>query len=206
MRLLAWAAYRTDKGDWRQDDHNASKLIKALKGDDINMFAKIPTIDGNRRRLTNSNRHMAAIWFAEWAARRIDTEMVLPVSLVPVPNSEATAESTDFATARLAEEIAARSERVASAAAVLRWVEPMPKSRSQNGLRNKMYLATKLRLLAKPKPAVVVLVDDVCTSGSHLHACRMKLREAGCPVLLAVCAGRTGFAEEPFNLLPEDMS
>jgi hypothetical protein len=218
LAVVSFASYLTTNiQEWRSDDHNASKFIKAIKGDKLNKYAYVPVLpDQPSRYLDNTNREDAVAWFGEMACDYLLKFHLNPeasVSLVPIPSTEAVVETTfeRFPALRLARALAdeLRAAKLdAEVADVLRWTEEMPKTRSGGGTRDPAVLFPRLTLIGKVESSTqYILVDDVCTSGGHLRAAAARLRGAGASALLAVCAGRTSqvAVDEPFKPSLEEL-
>ena len=68
VRVVYFATYLTRvDSSWRDEDHNASKFVKAIKGKPFNGYASIP-VGCRVERLTTTNSASAVDWFAEMAA------------------------------------------------------------------------------------------------------------------------------------------
>ena len=199
-----------ETGDaWRNEDHNASKFVKAVKGDELNGYAYVP-VAGEQRRLSNSNRDEVYGWWAVWAADQIQSCCSEGgILLVPVPGHADTVgkAATTGAPARLAEALAAALRERAGVYDVLRWDQVMVPARKRKGPRDAEVLLSHLRLDGEVPGRPVVLVDDVCTTRGHLRACATALAERGVEVVLAMCAGRTTWEQtaDPFEVEPENL-
>lgn len=199
LRVVYFATYLT-RGTLRPEDWNALKFIKALKGDPINGYARVPLPIGLRPKLQESNAHIAPKWFGLMAAELVDSEeWVRPFSFVPIPNRTATVDSEGSSrTAALAKAIAEAVEGEPPAVLdVLRWLQEWPSARSGFGSRDRDEIRGNLRLVAGKKELhllhqhPIVLVDDVMTSGGHLLGCADFLEEKKVRVQVALVAGRT---------------
>src|SRR6267143_3346780 len=95
-RLLCVCSYlvTNDYGLWRPQDHNASKFVKAVKGETLNGYAYVPVL-GVRRHLNNANLDDSVEWLGDMVASYMqEAAMEPPFVLVPVPNSSITTKSS----------------------------------------------------------------------------------------------------------------
>ena len=187
----------------RQEDFDATHLVKAVKGLPIHRSAHTTvTIGGRRVKITEKTKDMAIEWFAEWAAPLVDALGIQPKIVVPISSSSTVGKDpATFRTAKLASEVAKRCTTQATAFPFLRWKEAKPNSRN-GGTRDSRLLYQNLTLSRDLPPGDCVLVDDVCTKGGHLVAAVWFLESHTRTVLGAVCCGRTSSQrlEEPFKV------
>lgn len=205
--MVAYPVYPSQETAWRQPDYNANKLVKSLKGDQINGFAIVRDVNGTYVRITAQSSEPAYRLFGNWGARRLTQLNLGSVVLVPVPSSACTA--FDMVTTPVKMARALRQAMPQGQAAVGQWLrfhEAMQSSRT-GGTRNREVLRDNLRLSEAFAPSRVVLVDDVKTTGAHALACADVLRAAGANVEILVAAGTTVWSqhETPFDLAPEDL-
>jgi predicted amidophosphoribosyltransferase len=217
--VVSFASYLTDVTfqQWRPEDYDASKFIKAIKGDSLNKYAQVP-VRGVRLRLENSNRADAVGWFAQMAADYLTKDFRLnpeaSFGLVPVPSSDAVNKATfsrfparDLANA-LAKELQQAGIKRVGLADVLRWTQKLPSARKAGGSRDAGVLLPKLVLTQKLTGFdFYIMVDDVLTSGGHLQACAALVRKNGGQLAGAVCAGRTRqiAVDDPFKPATEEL-
>src|ERR1700730_5371612 len=103
------AQYLTEPvGNMRAVDYDATHLVKAVKGLDLNPNAySYVTIGGQRVRIIEGNKDRARDWFAEWAAKHVQDFGKHPKVILPVPSSKSTpAKPATFRTAVIAQKIA----------------------------------------------------------------------------------------------------
>ena len=190
LKLITLCAYLTDVSSvWRPEDHTASKMVKALKGDEINGWFDYK-VAGKYRRFDQSNVHefvdRIPIALARMIARHVDT----PASLVPIPNSHVTdVGAENFRTLVLAQGIATQSGGKLTAVPALVFKEPQPKSR-EGGPRSSEHFENAYALVANVR-GPIVLLDDVCTGGGHLIGAYRKLNSPLRNVILACAFGRS---------------
>lgn len=192
----------------RGADHDATLLVKAVKGLDIS--AKQYTwviIGGVNVKITDETKDRSIEWFAEWASAKIDAITVRPKVIIPVPSSSTVATSAPtYRTALIADAIAARCKR-AVAAPVLRFQNAGASSRSGDGTRDKNQIYNNLMLNGPIPTGSVFLVDDVFTTGAHLIASAWQLIDQGRAPSAAICCGRSLHAklQEPLSVDDVDL-
>jgi hypothetical protein len=194
--------------EMRPQDYDATHLVKAIKGRDLNakQYAMVQ-VGGRRTAIRQANKDTALEWFAEWAAPIVDETARGQKVLIPIPSSKTIPSSPDnFRTAEIARIVAARCQTPAVVAPVLRWTKPMPLASEEGGSRDPRILYPQLALIAKPPPGMCVFIDDVSTTGGHLIACAWKLADISRIVELALCGGHTTHEryEDPFSV-PDQM-
>jgi hypothetical protein len=206
LKAVSFAAYlTTDDAPWRDADYCASMFVKAIKARPFRGYGWIP-VCGKSYRLTQENSDDAIRWFGDIAADYLKGKLPDQVTLVPVPNSGCTVESTAVPrTFLLAQSINTRVSGVKLWDG-LRWKKPMMPS-SQGGTRDPYELYENLVATKTVPTDYIVLVDDVRTKGAHLIATKARLAEKGCDGFLAVCAGRTVLAQEksPFSTVEDEL-
>jgi predicted amidophosphoribosyltransferase len=187
LTVMTYVAYRTRHLSGVQSEYDAHKFIQAIKGRTVKGYAWIP-VAAVKRKLEQSNRDRAAVWFGELAAAEILARVPEPRVLIPIPNSDCVVGAAESRTGKLVHEIARHI--TATIWDGLRWVEPNIPS-SQGGPRDPEVLLANLRIVRRPATGSCVLVDDVTTSGGHFKAAAAKLRSRGMMVALAIAAGQT---------------
>ena len=190
LKLITLCAYLTDVTcPWRPEDHTSSKMVKALKGDDINGWFEYRVAGKNRRfDRSNVNEFVQRIPIA--LARMITRHIDSPATLVPIPNSHVIdAAAEGFHTLELAKAVAARTEGLLTAVPALVFNEPQVKSR-EGGPRSSTHFENAYTLVTKVR-GPIVLLDDVCTGGGHLIGAYRKLASPVRSVILACAFGRS---------------
>jgi predicted amidophosphoribosyltransferase len=177
--------------------------LLALRGESIQGEATIPVCSEDRV-LTNRNANDSIDWFGEMVAEYLDSCHVQPpFSLVPVPTSKSTLESSAGPwTTLLAISIASSGLDDVSVEDVLRWKQPLdPPSQRQDTVAELYENLAVLKPLPPESP--VVLVDYLFTGSATLRACAARLRQQGAQVLFALCAGRTATqsSHDPFAVV-----
>lgn len=203
--VVSFAQYLTrSEFPWRDDDYNACKFIKAIKGERINGYASVPV--GNAiRTLRQANADDAVEWFGEIASAA-KVKVMAPAFLVPIPNSDST----------VATRVVPRTLALANSLAevfpntqvldCLRFKKTMLSAR-KGGSRNPQEIYDNLSLTQDVRKKRIILVDDVHTTGAHLRAAAAKITSAGGKCETAVCAGRTALTPEdqPFSMLKQEL-
>lgn len=193
LSVLCRAQYLTSPvSSMRSADYDATHLVKATKGLDLNPKSySTVQIEGRWVRITSVNKDRAMDWFAEWAAQQINAAGNGPFVLVPIPSSKSTPTSAAiFRTAAIADKIAALVPG-AKVAPYLRFKAERPNSRDEGGSRSPCTLYGEM-VLTQPLPTGrIILIDDVMTGGGHLKAACWVLEDQGRTVDQAICCGRT---------------
>lgn len=193
--VTSFASYLVtdDYSSWRAEDHNASKFVKALKGERLNGYAYVPVL-GVRRYLGNGNLDDTIEWFADIVANFMQQNGIEPpFALVPVPNSGITLESDKKPrTLKLASAIAKKTGNDSKAVDCLRWKRGLGSARKGTGTRDVPTLYANLAVTKKiDKNVPHMLIDDAIASGGHLQACAAKLKHEGANADIAFCGGHT---------------
>ncbi|MEO1333712.1 MAG: phosphoribosyltransferase [Myxococcota bacterium] len=193
--FAAYPSYAKTQTPWRGTDFDSSEFVRLAKGKRINGHTTVRHPDTGRLvRLESDDisaaRELVGLWAAKALREEYREEKVL---LVPIPGSKCVRiRDRECAAVSLAETIVDVSKNMGLDVRVLdafRWTREMTPSH-QGGSRDPDYLRDHLRLLSVPNDSHVVLVDDVYTTGGHVKAATMKLREVGAVPDLALCVGR----------------
>lgn len=190
LKLISLCDYLTDvEAEWRDQDHTASKMVKALKGDVINGYFEIP-IAGKVTRFDQNNVHNFVARIPPALAKHIMRHCDGPATIVPIPNSHIVSPSTQgFKTLDLAKSIAQSSSGKFTVAPALVFKEPQDKARN-GGPRHADYLEDAYKVIGNVS-GPIILLDDVCTSGGHMIGAYRRLHGSKSPVILACTFGRT---------------
>jgi hypothetical protein len=187
LRLITLCSYLTAPDPpWRQSDHDASKMVKALKGDAIKGYfsAKI----GNQwTRFDQSNVDAFLKRIPLALAKVIALEFDGPAALVPIPNSDATSpDAANFRTLQLAKDVATASKGKLMAVPALVFAKAQQKSRT-GGPRSADHFEQAYKIVYDVR-GPIVLIDDVCTSGGHLIGAYRKLHAPPEREVVLACA------------------
>lgn len=199
LTVVAFASYLTRGREWRDEDHSALKFIKAIKGKHFNGYGHVP-VRGFRHKFDLATRLHTHTYFSWLAADHLVAKRWVSkkytINLVPIPSSDAVKgakfdrfPARDIAKA-LQRELKAKGV-TAQVVDILRWTSAKTPSHA-GGTRDPHELYRALSVTAGiSEDADYLMVDDVCTAGGHLRACKRRLDEAGAKVYRAICAGRT---------------
>jgi hypothetical protein len=206
LKLLSLCAYLTDsEAEWRAEDHRATKMVKAIKGDPIKGYFH-SIVGGRRRTYDQSNIQEFVDRIPRALAINILRHHDGPATIVPIPNSHVIARITPgFKTLEFANKIAGHSGRKFRVAPALVFHEVQKKSR-EGGPRHPSHFEKAYKVLERPK-GPIILFDDVCTGGGHLMAAHWLLHREDSPVALACTFGRTTKQqlENPIGLRAEEL-
>ncbi len=169
----------------------------------------VTALDGVTYRVAAGSEQLAFNIFGQWGAQVIGQWR--NTLLVAVPASSHTVFTVPFTGSRLADAVAVRlpKESNVRAAPILAFKAPMPRaSAGESGGRDKVAIQNGLKCSVETLSGqLIVLIDDVCTSGAHLRACADFLRGLGANVDIALCLARTVQSQHPspLNVQPEDI-
>jgi len=205
--VVSVCAYLTEiSTPWRPEDHTTSKMVKALKGDDLNGYFEA-TVKGSKKRFDNSNAEhfRGLVPGAIYKAIRsvYDNDAVL----VPIPNSNVTdPDQDDFKTFILAKAIAEKSKGGLSAIPALVFKGAQQKSRD-GGPRSPYYFESVYKVARKIE-GNIILIDDVVTSGGHLIGACWKLNSSSRRVVLGASFGSSTKEqiEHPFGIRQQTLN
>ena len=201
-----YPSYVDSGAAWRQPDHDAHKLVQALKGKTIKGYLQLQDVDGNLRRFTSEDSEHAFEIFGRWARQKIRGLSPAPAYIVPVPSSICLQLGDDQKGRKLAATVARFAPEYQPLDA-LHWKQALQKA-AEGGTRSASVLLDNLRVIDTLKPSRMVLIDDVVTSGGHLRACAQALRSKGHTVELALAAAQTVWKHptgEMFGIAPRDL-
>lgn len=217
LLVKPYCAYLTSVDEkWRPEDYGARFYTLMVKGKrdklKANHFCKRPKNTGwGVQTFKNNAQDVAAIrqHFGGWAAKYLKASGEKRVSLIPVPNSNATPNMTGaYATQEIAEAIAKEFGAGAEVIDKLRFKKPMLSASTQGGSRDRLTIASAMFMPSGSKPnGTPILIDDVLTSGAHLLAARTVLKGRGIVVEDAIVCGRTFShqVDDPFDIPEEDL-
>jgi hypothetical protein len=191
LKLITLCSYLTDTSqNWRQADWNASKMVKALKGDPTNGYFEVE-IGGKITRFDQSNVATFVQRIPRALAKMIKRHVDGVATIVPIPNSHVTGiGSPDFKTLDLANSVASASGGQFNVEPALVFKTRQIKSR-KGGPRSAEHCEEAYRLASDVK-GKIVLLDDVCTSGGHIIGAYRKLHaQPKREVVLACAFGRS---------------
>src|SRR5579885_741370 len=120
---------------WRHEDYQTSKIVHAIKGDQINGYFEV-TVGGRSRTFTRHNIGEFIPLMINTVANRLKAAVSGEFALVPIPNSNATATDRDeFPTLAFARGVVGAIGSRAIAVPALRWRRAKQSAR-KGGSRN----------------------------------------------------------------------
>jgi len=185
--------------DWRQEDYNAFKFMRAITRRRFTGAAWIPVPGQLPQRLTQATSDLAVEWFGEMAWPSVQEVVGRRAAVyVPIPDANRIVGSVPSASRALALELARRSD--AKLLDVLRWRQPLRYVPKSNGTVDPQVLSDNLVNTGGVVMADCVLVADVVDSEARVQAVAGRLRRLGGRPLLVVSAGRIvdAFPDDPF--------
>jgi hypothetical protein len=185
--------------EWRQDDYNAFKFIRAVTRRRFAGSAWVPVPGRLPQRLTNANRDAAVEWFGEMAFASVQEVMPDRAAVyVPIPGSDRVVGSLPSPSRTLAAELARRDD--ARLLDILRWRQPLRQVPKRGGALDPQALSDNLVTTGGVVMADCVLVADVVSGLACVQAVAGRLRRLGGRPVLVVSAGRTvdAFPDDPF--------
>jgi hypothetical protein len=208
MKVLSLIEYQT-RGDYDDAHYKTHHIVKGIKGDTYKGYADL-TIGGKTRRLDAKSPDLAIAWAAEHLGKVIIDSKTQPrgtLFVVPIPGHRCTklAHVESHRLFKLATALAAwitkHGEVRAIAKAMLHWSHVVPSAHAENGWRDPyealpFYRAPET-VLALPRDSVVMLLDDVVTSGCRLRAAHHYLTKNG------VKLAKTAFAIARSTQVPD---
>lgn len=197
-----------------QGIYNATKFVKAIKGEPIHGYADIVVPGVGTVRLDESSRGFVFDWFAAMVRDTYQNGAPGPrVHLVPAPGSSATSRTGVMAgaAANVCNAIATSFGAGWDVQPVLWWQQPIPSARKQGGSRDAAFKCTMLVAPMLPRGTVGtghhwILVDDNISSGGTLRAMAKRLGEANAAPSYALCVSHTVDTIEPgFQFLNREL-
>jgi predicted amidophosphoribosyltransferase len=210
LSVACQAQYLTVQVDqMRSEDHDATFLVKAVKGLPLSSRQYVWTdVAGVRTKISDANKEAALDWFGAWAAGKIaQTFGAKRVVLLPIPSSRTVrASSPNFRTAQMASKVAERCT-TAICHPFLRFKKEQPTTR-EGASRNPKDIYPELVLTSALPAGDIILIDDVFTTGGHLIASSWKVGDVGRVVAHGLCCGRTTHArlDNPFEVPSESLA
>lgn len=201
MTLLSCVSCMTTRlHEWRQEDYNAFKFMRAIMRRRFTGTAWIPVPGQLPQRLTNASRDAAVEWFGDMAWPSVQ-EMVgrRSVVYVPIPDANRVVGSPPSPSRGLASELARRAD--ARVLDVLRWRQPLRQVPGGRGALDPQVLSDNLINTGGVVMADCVLVADAVGGTTCVQAVAGRLRRLGGRPLLVVSAGRilSTCRDDPFS-------
>jgi hypothetical protein len=185
--------------EWRQEDYNAFKFLRALMRRRFSGSAWIPVPGRLPQRLTSATRDAAVEWFGEMAWPSVQEIVARRTAVyVPIPDANRVVGSLPSASRALASELARRAD--ARLLDVLRWRQPLREIPRGHGALDPQTLSDNLINTGGVVMADCVMVGDVMDGSACVQAVAGRLRRLGGRPLLVVSAGRIvhAFPDDPF--------
>lgn len=204
LKVVTLCSYPAGDFPFRPDDHTASKMVKAVKGDPINGYFGLK-LDAGYRKFDENNIHEYRRMVPDWMCHQILKRIEGSATIVPIPNSHViSADTQNFRTLALALAIAECSKGQLTALPALVFKEPQQKAR-EGGPRRPLDLYLKYKVIEQVQ-GQIVLMDDVKTNGGHLIGAKWAIEKNGPGKVILACAfGRTvrEQVEDPVSVLDE---
>lgn len=185
-------AYRTagDLGERRDDDWAAYHVRNVLKGDPLNGYFYAP-FENAYRRFDRKNVDQLIDSLVHDIAEKLRELSPDGATLVPIPNSSATAESRDeYRTLRLAKAVVSVCGSEFGVSDGLRWKKAKSSSHGGAGHRDPKEHLKNLVITTRIEGRTV-LFDDFLTTGSQMCAAHRCLAHKGCEPTFGITFART---------------
>lgn len=195
LKVISLCCYLTDGLAWqnpRQVDHDALKMVKALKGDTINGY-----FQRSHGRYTDENKHVfAEERVPEFMLAALQMHIKTRAIIVPVPNSHViNVNSQNFKTLELAQRVCNLSNGQFQTKPLLVFRKPQIKARN-GGPRFASSVAPEYVVTGATR-SPIILLDDVLTTGGHMvAACRRLEAQSSLPIL-GITFGHTVHEQRP---------
>lgn len=194
LENYSYCRYLT-RGPWFPEKFKAYNIVKAIKGSPFNGYSDL-TVGAGWKRLTSERTEVAFEWFAEQVASQTRFARDTQYCLCPIPDSECSSDcGRTPKTIKLAEILNQRLPRL-EILDVLRFAKQMPKSSQTNERDEEALFANMICTIKKVPDAHIILLDDVCTTGSHAKAAARRLMKHGADHLSAMSVARTTLDED----------
>ena len=188
LKVVSLCSYLTETSiHWRPEDYSALKMVKALKGDELNGYFDA-IVSGTRKQFNSANIDEFVKLIPKAMCKTILAEINGNATIVPIPNSGITdPRQQGFKTLGLAEDIARHSGGRLTAIPALVFKKQQQKSRD-GGPRSPYHFESEYKI-ARDVSGPIVLVDDVVTGGGHLIGACWKLKNHKRNIVLACTFG-----------------
>jgi hypothetical protein len=173
---------------WRPIDYTSNKIIKTVKGHEINGYFKV-RIGNNEVKYDSANCEKFLPFLFSTIASKLKNMIEGNFTIIPIPNSSATVQDgSEFRTLSHANLLAKVIGKRAVAIPALRWMSVRVPSHD-GGSRDPDVHFDNLRVVHLPRTPVI-LFDDVLTTGSQTIASYRRLDGAGIIPTCGVVVGR----------------
>ena len=156
----------------------------------MNGYSHVTDIDGVSRKISDDHRTNAFSVFAKWAARQLASLNIPNLAIVPIPSSSHVDPNANFTARKLCAAINAVVGHAYEVIPCLTQREAVTGS-SKGGSRKFTDIRDNLVCHVNLDGRNVVMIDDVVTSGNHMKACAMILRDNGAVVGYGIAAAKT---------------
>ncbi len=187
MNVISFVSY-SGSSSLGQEARDAARLVRAVKryerSEKLTRLSRFCRLDIN-------TPLQALEWFGKLGAFVLEKKnLPLPITLIPVPNSECSLTNDGALRTRLLAEVIAKEQIGAHVWDCLRWKRVLPPSHC-GGTRDVRRLCRELVVIKTPHHSgSVVLVDDVVATGAHLRAVSYILANLGVQCDYALCLAR----------------
>ena len=181
--FVKWSTDRSLKNN--DDDWTAQKLTKIIKGEPFQYGFYMPC-GGSRTYIDQSKANICLSEVISQCARKMRELAPSGCTIVPIPNSGATPQNTEFRTLEHARSVCLLlGQSLYIAKPLLVWSEPQNRAHDRGRSRNHLDHFDKLVLNGSTSHPII-LFDDVLTTGSQMYASKRKLEKAGFSVIAMV--------------------
>lgn len=178
-----------------QDLWDSYQFCNSVKKGKVNGYFHIP-LSGKPIRIDEDNVYLARAHFGSYIGKILRENPIDNCVLCPVPSKDSFIEDNFRSLVMLREAVISIKENRPEIIPLLCYNEEVQPA-SSGGPRGYYAVINRIDVISYANRPPVILVDDICTTGGSLLACRDKLIDDGFDVPYAIVCGRTVDDIEP---------
>jgi hypothetical protein len=181
LQNISYLRYRrydpTSEHKWSQEHWDARAIVEAIKNEPYKGYAAV-SIGNKWRTIDYANRAVAIEWFIDRVKKQTNFLDPGGYAICPIPDRSCTVKNgRPSKVMELAIPLAQAFPNLAIWDG-LRFTREMPSSRA-TGMRDENVIFGALTMIGTPPDKYILILDDVCTTGSHARAAARILKKAG---------------------------